>query len=262
MTFITGRIEFMLEDLAMDIGIDLLGVTILTTGKTTSDMIRAAFISHPDVSDAYVIDVSDHNTGTIFSAHITLKGKTGPYQELKLDLGWHVVAEIGSCVKFKDIVIIDTNHNLVDDKRPLVIMPAQANGTIQAPGSSNVLSSEEAENALRTHPLVGDARVVRIPDNGIGEVLMAYVTLRSGVGNAEEIVSDIVWHIVSEVDSTVRFKNIMIVESIKDIQEKIDRSPHTTDDLHQNHSMSVISEPGNDHHEKKNKKFIQPFYWW
>lgn len=252
----------MLEDMVMDIGINSLGVTILTTRRTTSDMIMAAFLTHPDVSDAFVVDISDTRNGTIFTAYITLKGKTRQYRELKLELGWHVVAEIGSCVKFRDIVIIDTNDNVVDDNRPLVMVPAQDSGSKHTHRPANRISAEEAEKALRTHPLVGDVWVAGIPDENTGIVLVAYVTLCSGVGDAEDIVSDLVWHVVSEVGSNVRFKNIIIVDSIGEIQEKIDQFGSNPHEFCYRHQKAGISIYGNDQQKRKVKEFIQPFYWW
>jgi acetyl-CoA synthetase len=65
--------------------------------------------------------------------------------------------------------------------------------------SGHRLGTAEVESALVAHPTVAEAAVVGMPHDIKGQGIYAYVTLVQGVGESDDLRSELVKHVRSEI---------------------------------------------------------------
>jgi acetyl-CoA synthetase len=72
----------------------------------------------------------------------------------------------------------------------------------------------EVENALISHPAVAEAGVSGIPDEIRGEVVAAFVVLKSGYSPSEELKREIIDHVRKTLGPIVVFRDIQFVNML------------------------------------------------
>ena len=76
------------------------------------------------------------------------------------------------------------------------------------------LSTYEIESALVDHPTVAEAAVVSRPDPDVGEAIVAYVTLRSGVEGNEALIVELREHVAGKIGKIARPHAIVLTEDL------------------------------------------------
>jgi acetyl-CoA synthetase len=76
------------------------------------------------------------------------------------------------------------------------------------------LGTAEIEAALGSHPLVGEAAAVGIPDELRGNVIYCYVVLRAGADPAPTLVEELIQHVGKEVGPIARPARLEIVDEL------------------------------------------------
>ena len=66
------------------------------------------------------------------------------------------------------------------------------------------IGTAELESTLVNHPLVAEAAVVGIPDELTGEAVAAFVTVRSGVAESDELASELRAHVANSIGAFTR----------------------------------------------------------
>ncbi|HVW31829.1 MAG TPA: AMP-binding protein, partial [Acidimicrobiia bacterium] len=126
---------------------------------------------------------------------------------------------------YKDPGKTDQVFKVVDGRRysiPGDRATLEADGTIRLLGrGSNCINTagekvfpEEVEEALKTHPAVGDAAVVGVPDERWGQVIVALVQ-PAGSGGAPPDPEDLVVHVKSRLAGYKAPKLVLVVDSVE-----------------------------------------------
>jgi acetyl-CoA synthetase len=76
------------------------------------------------------------------------------------------------------------------------------------------LSTYEIESALVDHASVAEAAVVSRPDADLGEAIVSYVTLKSGVEGNEELIAELREHVARKIGKIARPQAIVLTEDL------------------------------------------------
>ncbi|MGH2784293.1 MAG: acetate--CoA ligase [Actinomycetota bacterium] len=76
------------------------------------------------------------------------------------------------------------------------------------------LSTYEIESALVDHPSVAEAAVVSRPDEQLGEAIVAYVTLKSGIEGNESIIAELREHVAKKIGKIARPQAIVLTDDL------------------------------------------------
>ncbi len=76
------------------------------------------------------------------------------------------------------------------------------------------LSTYEIESALVDHASVAEAAVVSRPDPEIGEAIVAYVTLKSGIKGDEALIAELRDHVASKIGKIARPHGIILTDDL------------------------------------------------
>jgi acetyl-CoA synthetase len=76
------------------------------------------------------------------------------------------------------------------------------------------LSTYEIESALVDHPAVAEAAVVSRPDPIVGEAIVAYVTLKSGVTGDEALIMELREHVATKIGKIARPHAIVLTDDL------------------------------------------------
>jgi acetyl-CoA synthetase len=80
--------------------------------------------------------------------------------------------------------------------------------------SGHLIGPFEVENILMDHPKVLEAAVIGLPDPILGELMRAYVVLRSGVVSSEEIRSEILAHARKALGAAIAPREIQFISTL------------------------------------------------
>ena len=76
------------------------------------------------------------------------------------------------------------------------------------------LSTYEIESALVDHASVAEAAVVSRPDQDLGEAIVSYVTLKSGVEGNEDLIAELREHVARKIGKIARPQAIVLTEDL------------------------------------------------
>ena len=76
------------------------------------------------------------------------------------------------------------------------------------------LSTYEIESALVDHPAVAEAAVVSRPDADLGEAIVSYVTLKSGVEGNEKLIAELREHVATKIGKIARPQAIVLSDDL------------------------------------------------
>ncbi len=80
--------------------------------------------------------------------------------------------------------------------------------------SGHRISTTEVESALVSHPAVAEAAVVGAADDTTGQGIVAFVILREGVENAQDLVAQLRAHVAHEIGPIAKPRQIMVVPEL------------------------------------------------
>lgn len=80
--------------------------------------------------------------------------------------------------------------------------------------SGHRISTTEVESALVSHPAVAEAAVVGAADETTGQGIVAFVILRAGVADGEELVMELRNHVAKEIGPIAKPRQIMVVPEL------------------------------------------------
>src|SRR5689334_2981400 len=80
--------------------------------------------------------------------------------------------------------------------------------------SGHRLSTTEIESALVSHPKVAEAAVVGAADATTGQAVCAFVILRGGAEQGEDIVQELRGHVAKEIGAIAKPRQIMVVSEL------------------------------------------------
>ncbi len=80
--------------------------------------------------------------------------------------------------------------------------------------SGHRLSTTEIESALVSHPKVAEAAVVGATDDTTGQAVCAFVILRGGAEQGDDIVSELRGHVAQEIGPIAKPRQIMVVAEL------------------------------------------------
>jgi acetyl-CoA synthetase len=80
--------------------------------------------------------------------------------------------------------------------------------------SGHRLSTTEIESALVSHPKVAEAAVVGAADATTGQAVCAFVILRGGAEQGEDIVQELRSHVAKEIGAIAKPRQIMVVSEL------------------------------------------------
>ena len=80
--------------------------------------------------------------------------------------------------------------------------------------SGHRLSTTEIESALVSHPSVAEAAVVGAADETTGQVVVAFVILRSGVEQTESTVEELRAHVAKQIGAIAKPRRILVVAEL------------------------------------------------
>ncbi len=80
--------------------------------------------------------------------------------------------------------------------------------------SGHRLSTTEIESALVSHPKVAEAAVVGAADDTTGQAVCAFVILRGGAVEGDDIVSELRAHVAKEIGAIAKPRQIMVVPEL------------------------------------------------
>lgn len=209
--------------------------------KPTVAEIEKAMLSHPAVEDVYVMQLPNEMKDEQFFAFVKLKEGISHSSELKWQIGWHAVAEIGTLIEFKSIVIIDSPLDLMATFNVITKIDSKEPNSGKSHIFRNTVSIKGIETALKSNPWVSDALVIEIPEEDDSPSITAYVTLKSCPKEPEEVKWELAWLLAGEMNSEVKFDDIVIIDAITDMEV----------------CMNGIKQS-----EDAKGTFIQPFFWW
>ena len=76
------------------------------------------------------------------------------------------------------------------------------------------LGTMEIESALVDHPAVAEAAVIGVPHEIKGTAIVAFVTLRDGVGHATGLVDDLKQHVVTKIGALARPEDVLFTADL------------------------------------------------
>ena len=80
--------------------------------------------------------------------------------------------------------------------------------------SGHRISTMEVESALVSHPSVAEAAVVGATDDLTGQAIAAFVTLRSGFEESDELLSELKAHVSTKIGAIARPKSIIFTPDL------------------------------------------------
>ena len=80
--------------------------------------------------------------------------------------------------------------------------------------SGHRISTTEVESALVSHPAVAEAAVVGATDETTGQGIVAFVILRAGVADGEDLVKELRNHVAREIGPIAKPRQIMVVPEL------------------------------------------------
>lgn len=80
--------------------------------------------------------------------------------------------------------------------------------------SGHRISTTEVESALVSHPIVAEAAVVGASDETTGQAIVAFVILRAGASDGDEVVSQLRNHVAKEIGPIAKPRQILIVAEL------------------------------------------------
>lgn len=160
--------------------------------------------------DAYVVKRRD-------DGHLDSIEATGVEGELALKPGWpsmfrgylHEADRYRRC--FHDNLYL-TGDLVKRDSDGYFWFIARVDDVIKSAG--HLIGPFEVENALTDHPAVAEAGVIGKPDPIVGEVVKAFLTLKSGFTASDDLKLDILGHARKRLGATVAPKEIEFVEAL------------------------------------------------
>lgn len=178
---------------------------IVTISGTQIDLeqIEQILQTHENVQEASVETVDDTRGGQLLHAIIALNPEQSPSNEIKLELAWYVGLESGHFSIFKDITFSESSSELIS----VSAEPEERTGIIHISGHE--ISTIDVEESLMRYPGITFARVIAIPDTRKGEILKAFVTVKDGIPQTNDLKSELAWQASVEVGPMIIFKEIV-----------------------------------------------------
>jgi acyl-coenzyme A synthetase/AMP-(fatty) acid ligase len=201
------------------------------------DEIQRILQSHRSVDRVLISDVDGDEGGRLLQAEVQLTADECPSNELKLELAWHVGLESGNFSVFKDIVFAESRHQ----DKPLQEDQHATSGIVHISGHR--IDTSEVEEALLSHESVIYARVIGVPDKRKGEVLKAFVTLKSGVAPTNDLKTDLGWHTRIEVNPMIVFKDIEFGDFAPQSETSMDQANQTLTGCRREDSVVLSGSP-------------------
>ena len=178
----------------------------ISTHRISTTEVTLALLRHPDVEDAAVVTIPDEEKGETMKAFVKVKNGVEPSNDLKLELAWHVMAELKPIAVFQSV-------ELESHKSSIPTTPERQKGIKeQVYISGHTILSSEVERVLETHNSVVSAIVIGVPDDKHGEALQAYVTLEQGIAASDELMEELAWHARTEIGPSVVFKSVKFLK--------------------------------------------------
>jgi acyl-coenzyme A synthetase/AMP-(fatty) acid ligase len=225
------------------------GIVHISGHRVDTIEVEKALMKFDGVLFARVIGVPDKKKGEILKAFITLKEGLSPSNDLKTELAWNAVIEVGPMVVFKEITFGDFQltqdsstgtHELgiekngqeepVSEEREsdgmVIVDEVNQQGEV-IHVSSHKISTTEITQSLLSHPYIADAAVVTVPDDDKGETMKAFVKLKNGVTPSNDLKLELAWHVMTDLKPISVFKSIDL-ESSEKISDPIpEETTHT-----------------------------------
>ncbi len=154
--------------------------------------------SHPAVFATRIRDVGEGR----LHVTVTLKGGYQATNDMKTELAWIVGADLGFQPVFEDIVF-----EAREEAVPVTRAEAQERGDFIFT-SGHRIDLSEVESVLLRNENVTRAVVTGVPDARRGEILKAWVSLRSGSVPTDELKAELAWFAQVEIGPMVRFEDI------------------------------------------------------
>lgn len=164
--------------------------------------IEHILLSHEAVLEAKITDVTPKSGKNKLVATICLKKGYPPSNEMKTELAWHVVADLGLNISFKNIDFVK------QAPKPQMKKIADVSDGCDVHISGHKINTSEVKRALESHECVANASVNGVDDPRKGEALMAHIELQGGVSPSNDLKTQLAWHVQSTVSPFVVFKNI------------------------------------------------------
>jgi len=160
--------------------------------------------------DAYVVHRDD-------SGRVTIIEKPGVEGELALRTGWPSMfrSYLHQDERYRKCFVDDLylSGDLVKrDADGYFWFVGRADDVIKASG--HLIGPFEVENVLTDHPAVAEAAVIGKPDPTYGEVVKAFVTLKTGYTSDEDLYRDLMGHARKRLGAAVAPKEIDFVDSL------------------------------------------------
>jgi acyl-coenzyme A synthetase/AMP-(fatty) acid ligase len=159
--------------------------------------------SHSAVFDARVEDAGDGR----LRAEISLKGGYQASNDLKTELAWVLGSDLGFSPVFEDILF-----RARDASVPALRSERREEGDAIFT-SGHRIDLSEVERVLETYDDVTRAVVTGVPDSRRGEILKAWVSLRTGSVPTDELKAELAWFAQVEIGPMVRFEDIEFGEA-------------------------------------------------
>jgi acyl-coenzyme A synthetase/AMP-(fatty) acid ligase len=169
--------------------------------------VEKVLMDHEAVLDAEVSGIPDDRRGEILKAIVTLEKHGADSGELKRELAWKAMIEVGPIVVFSEIEFRGPSGESRDSDG-IVVVDEVSREDNSLHFSSHRISSTEVTAALLGHPDVSDAAVVAVPDEKKGEVLRAFIKLKRGRAATNDLKLELAWHVMTELKPMVMFKSI------------------------------------------------------
>ena len=175
--------------------------------------IHMALLRHQSVSEALVIGVPDKKKGEVALVHVVLREGYYPTEELKNELGWYLVSNVGTSLVLKDIIFETTLPEVESERK------GSDNEEIIHISGHKVLASD-IEKALLSHRGVSDAIVIGVPNEKRGQLLYALVKLNWEYIPSEDFKRELAWHVRTRLGTTAIFKDIEFRDYLPNIRSK------------------------------------------
>ncbi|EID18019.1 acetyl-CoA synthetase [Mycobacterium xenopi RIVM700367] len=160
--------------------------------------------------DAYVVRHNDDNTATVID-------EPGVEGELALKVGWPSMfrgylnedERYHKC--FTDSLYL-TGDLVKRDTDGYFWFVGRADDVIKSAG--HLIGPTEVENALTSHPAVAEAAAIGKPDPTVGEVVKAFVVLKTGCFGNDELRRELLGHARKRLGAAVAPKEIEFVDAL------------------------------------------------
>ncbi|BCO34965.1 acetate--CoA ligase [Mycobacterium heckeshornense] len=160
--------------------------------------------------DAYVVRHNDDGTATVID-------EPGVEGELALKVGWpsmfrgylHEDERYRKC--FTDSLYL-TGDLVKRDADGYFWFVGRADDVIKSAG--HLIGPTEVENALTSHPAVAEAAAIGKPDPTVGEVVKAFVVLKTGCPENDELRRELLGHARKRLGAAVAPKEIEFVDTL------------------------------------------------